>query len=179
MRKTFTKEYIRDNLDCYLRGNKRFIPVIENSLSKLSDDVTLKDVLTSAIRLQDKFWWLLVRSDITVEELKDVSSRIADISLIIYEQENPGDDRLRKAFELIAEGENPVPGLKEMISELNDPAAVTTNALKSVTRAATTLTTKGHKRPVTIMAVYRALRAAEGNAEYLAMFDNLLSKHYE
>jgi len=178
MKKIFSQEFIRDNLDCYVRSNKRFLPKVEGLISEYDSDVTLENILTSSIRLQDKFWWLLTKCDITVEELKELSMRIADIAIIVYEDENPGDNKLRTLLNQAKRGENPLPELKDMISELTEPDSATTNAIKSVARASHTVITSGHKRPLTIKAVYRALVAARGNAEYQELFNDVLKLYY-
>lgn len=178
MKKVFSQEFIRDNLDCYVKSNKRFLPKIEGLIAQYDSDVTLEDILTSSIRLQDKFWWLMTKCDITVEELKELSLRVADIALEIYEDENPGDVKLREYLLQVKKGENPLPELKEMISELTESDSATTNAIKSIARASYANTTSGHKRPLVIKAVYRALVAARGNAEYLELFNDVLKLYY-
>ncbi len=162
MNKTFTKEFIRANLDCYNKQSKAFLPLANERLESLSDPVTLKDIFESNIRIEDKFWWLMGHTDITVPELQDIGLKIAGVAARIYKAET-GNELSESLDEL-----------KQLVKEGDDPVSRAGNAVKAVARAVAAQTTSGHKRPLVIKASQRLALAAYNHPEYTSWINEIL-----
>ena len=173
MNKTFTKEFIRANLDCYNKQSKAFLPLANERLESLSDPVTLKDIFESNIRIEDKFWWLMVHTDITVPELQSIAKDIAEVAVRIYKAET-GSDLLGSYWQGAKNGVNTEDQVKAMIKEGNDPISRSGNATKSVARSIAAQFTPGHKRPLAIKASQRLVFAGLHNEIYTGWINELL-----
>jgi hypothetical protein len=177
MNKQYSKEFVKEHLDCYYKQSKKLMPLAQNELKRLGSELSLKDILKSKVRLQDKYWWLLAHTDITIDELKELSIKIADISVKMYEEYYPDDARLKDAVSKAKNGIDTSDDIKKIIQENNSNDAMG-NTIKASARAIKTLFTSGHKRPLTIKAVHRLIAAAKGNENHISLLKKLL-KEYE
>lgn len=177
MKKEFTKEFVRENLDCYNNKSKIYLPVAESELNRLGDNISLKDILISSIRTEDKFWWLMGHTDITVDELKELALKSTEVAVRIYENETL-DTKLRLLFENAKSGIDPSKELKEMIKGKEDLGSAANHAIRSVARGLAVLFTQGHKRPLTIKALQRLVIATRGNEQYVSWVNDILKTYY-
>lgn len=174
MNRIFTKDFIRQNLDCYNKQSKIKLPIIINALEELSEPITLRNIFETVKRTEDKFWWLMVHTDITIPELKEIGLKIADVAVRIYEEETGGNKRLSELFSLALQGKNTEDELKQFIKEGDNSASRAENSIKAVARAVAAQYTEGHKRPLVLKASQRLSLAAYKNELYTGWVNEIL-----
>lgn len=85
MKKTFTKEYITQNCVCYA-------PDKENKLHKCSfmntpgDEVSIDEIMNSEILFQDKFWFIVQYSEMTLPQREELAKNLLEELRLIREE---------------------------------------------------------------------------------------------
>ena len=93
MKKIFTKEYIKSNAGCYT-GEK-----LAALLHSAPDNITIADILQSAIPFKDKAWFICSKCELTRQQLQSLVVGCAELALPVYEAKYPNDSRVRDCIE--------------------------------------------------------------------------------
>lgn len=92
MQKTFTPQYLKENCGCY--SQERLL-----SCSFMTEkEISIQSILESEIKLKDKFWFLIKKTDLTIREKLEISIGAAEIVLEIYENKYPNNEAPREAI---------------------------------------------------------------------------------
>lgn len=93
MKKIFKKEEILSNKGCYSREQVLNLSFINNR------EITLIDIMKSEISIQDKRWFLYNKGELSTKQKKDLALKLAWAVLPIYEDQYPGDNRVRDCLQ--------------------------------------------------------------------------------
>ena len=95
MKKEFTKNEMNNNKGCY-------------SLSKLNKcsfinlpTIGIIDILNSEIPLKDKGWFLVKKTDLTIDQKKEFALLLAKSVIEIYNKKYPNDNRVSDCIDAI------------------------------------------------------------------------------
>ena len=95
MKKIFKKEEILSNKGCYSREQVLNLSFINNR------EITLIDIMKSEISIQDKRWFLYNKGELSTNQKKVLALKLAWAVLPIYEDQYPGDNRVRDCLQNI------------------------------------------------------------------------------
>ena len=95
MKKIFKKEEILSNKGCYSREQVLNLSFINNR------EITLIDIMKSEISIQDKMWFLYNKGELSTNQKKVLALKLAWAVLPIYEDQYPGDNRVRDCLQNI------------------------------------------------------------------------------
>ena len=93
MKKIFKKEEILSNKGCYSREQVLNLSFINNR------EITLIDIMKSEISIQDKRWFLYNKGELSTNQKKVLALKLAWGVLPIYEDQYPGDNRVRDCLQ--------------------------------------------------------------------------------
>ena len=96
MKKTFTKQYMRDNCGCY-EDTKGKLDAC--SFMKLDGDISIYDILNSEIPLKDKAWFVVKKCELTERQHQELAIQCAELVLPIFDAKYPNNDAPRKAIQ--------------------------------------------------------------------------------
>ena len=95
MKKIFKKEEILSNKGCYSREQVLNLSFINNR------EITLINIMKSEISIQDKRWFLYNKGELSTNQKKVLALKLAWAVLPIYEDQYPGDNRVRDCLQNI------------------------------------------------------------------------------
>lgn len=95
MIKTFTPKDIMTNKGCYSKEQVEILSFIKQ------DIISILDILNSEIPLKDKRWYLWNKCDITLQDKKDLSLKLAWCVFPIYQNKYPNDKRVEDCLKAI------------------------------------------------------------------------------
>ena len=93
MKKIFKKEEILSNKGCYSREQVLNLSFINNR------EITLINIMKSEISIQDKRWFLYNKGELSTNQKKVLALKLAWAVLPIYEDQYPGDNRVRDCLQ--------------------------------------------------------------------------------
>ena len=93
MKKIFKKEEILSNKGCYSREQVLNLSFINNR------EITLINIMESEISIQDKRWFLYNKGELSANQKKVLALKLAWAVLPIYEDQYPGDNRVRDCLQ--------------------------------------------------------------------------------
>ena len=93
MKKIFKKEEILSNKGCYSREQVLNLSFINNR------EITLINIMESEISIQDKRWFLYNKGELSTNQKKVLALKLAWAVLPIYEDQYPGDNRVRDCLQ--------------------------------------------------------------------------------
>ena len=97
MKKEFTKEEMQENSGCY----KEVKGKLENCSFMKLPVIGIMDILNSEIPLKDKGWFLVRKTDLTIEQKKELALLFAKSVVDIYNNKYPNDKRVSDCIEAI------------------------------------------------------------------------------
>lgn len=109
MKKTFTPKNIISERGCYE------IDQVENLSFISQKEISILDILNSEIPLKDKSWFLVNKTELTIEQKKQLSLLLAKSVVEIYNKKYPNDNRVAdciNAIELFHVGKISIEELK-------------------------------------------------------------------
>lgn len=95
MNKKFTRKYIEDNKGCYSLEELNNCSFIKAKVKV----ITLDAILKSEIKLEDKFWFIIRKTNLTIRQKQEIAIGCAEIVLEIYERRNPGNKAPAEAIQ--------------------------------------------------------------------------------
>ena len=129
MKKEFTKKYIIDNKGCYDINQVNSLSFINNT------EITILDIINSEMPTKDKIWFLFKKSDLTLDQKKELSYLLAENVSHIYNERYPSDNRVKDCIKAIKDfNNNPI--TKEKLLEFRRAAADAADAAADTADAA-------------------------------------------
>ena len=93
MKKQFTKQSILDNRGCYSPEQVEKLSFINK------DNISIHDIINSEIKLNDKFWFLRNKTNLTLDNKKQLTLILAEVVLEIYNKKYPDDKRIANCIQ--------------------------------------------------------------------------------
>ena len=132
MKKIFKKEEILSNKGCYSREQVLNLSFINNR------EITLINIMKSEISIQDKRWFLYNKGELSTNQKKVLALKLAWAVLPIYEDQYPGDNRVRDCLQNIEKFNLDNIFFNELAVKRNAAAEAATAAAYATAEAATT-----------------------------------------
>ena len=93
MKKLFTPQYIEANKGCYSFEQVRNLSFMSKK------EITIGDIIDSEISLEDKFWFVLNKINLSVRQKQDLAIMLAEAVLEIYEKRYLDNKAPREAIQ--------------------------------------------------------------------------------
>ena len=93
MKKQFTKQSILDNRGCYSPEQVEKLSFINK------DNISIHDIINSEIKLNDKFWFVRNKTNLTLDNKKQLTLILAEVVLEIYNKKYPDDKRVANCIQ--------------------------------------------------------------------------------
>lgn len=94
MKKTYSKEFMQNNCECYPVSKMESIFFNGNN-----DFITADDIINSSIPLKDKFWFFCKKTGVEKIKNQELAIKLSEIVLPIFESKFPSDKRPKEAIE--------------------------------------------------------------------------------
>ena len=93
MKKQFTKQSILDDRGCYSPEQVEKLSFINK------DNISIHDIINSEIKLNDKFWFVKNKTNLTLDNKKQLTLILAEVVLEIYNKKYPDDKRVANCIQ--------------------------------------------------------------------------------
>jgi hypothetical protein len=175
MKTTFSKEEIHENKGCYSHKQVNSLSFINNNI------ITIKDILKSKISINDKCWFVYNNCDLSLDEKRKLTLKLAWCVLPIYEKEYPNDSRVRDCLQAVEDfnaGKLTLDELKEAHSNIH-VANCATNSNAAYYMANAVYAANVNTDVYTANAVYYAANIAADATNADAYAANGKSKYFQ
>jgi hypothetical protein len=165
MKKTFTKDFIRDNSGCYDRTKTAALDFMQVP----GATVSAQEILESSISTKDKYWFF-AKKVFTKEQNQHLTIGVASIVLEVYEKKYPNDDRPRKAIKAAEDYLADKITIEELRSARAAAAAAASYAAAAAAADAAASYAAAAAAAAADAAAYAAAAAAADAAAYAAAY---------